>query len=139
MAVAAFWLALAAVLIASRWKAKHVEALRHETARLLIQKDGAVDLAQIKDFLYPPPPPCPPLPPGHPWAQYRPDKTYRGLRAAGTVLMFAAFGVAALVAAFMLATQRPFFMETAVGTASFFFLLGMGLFFAARFMKPQDA
>jgi hypothetical protein len=47
--------------------------------------------------------------------------------------------VAALVGAFMLANQRPYLMETALGTGAFFFLLGLGFFFSSRFVKPQDA
>lgn len=70
---------------------------------------------------------------------FRSDRSYRGLRAIGTVLMFAALGVAAMVAGLMLAAERPYAIETAAGTAAFVFLLGIGLFFASRFVKPQEA
>ena len=74
MAAAAFWIALAIVLVANSWRSARVESLRHETLRRLIEKNGTLDAATLKDLLYPP---HPPLPPGHPWAQRRPGEGYR--------------------------------------------------------------
>ena len=76
MAAAAFWIALAIVLVANSWRSARVESLRHETLRRLIEKNGTLDAATLKDLLYPPHPPHPPLPPGHPWAQRRPGEGY---------------------------------------------------------------
>ena len=53
--VVAFWIALAAVLIAGGWVKSRNEAEKHETLRRLIEKEGAVDEAQMRALLYPPP------------------------------------------------------------------------------------
>lgn len=139
MALTAFWIALAAVLIANRWRQKNLEAMRHDTIRLLLETKGDMDFAQVKELLYPPRPPIPPLPPGHPWATFRPDARYKAMRSGGSILMFAAVGVGALIAGVGMARQRPEALAAAVGVASFIFLMGAGLFFASRFWAPRTA
>jgi len=136
MAAAAFWIALAAVLVANSWRSQRVESLRHETLRLLIQRDGKLDPAQLKDLLYPP---HPPLPPGHPWAKRRPGEGYRVLRVFGTILMSAAFGVGALVAGIGIAQGEQNTIAAGIGAAVFVFLLGAGLFSASRFVAPPES
>lgn len=133
MAVAAFWLALAAVLIANRWKARHVEAERHATIRLIIEKDPHVDLAKIKDLLYPPPPPfvCPPN-------LAKPDdeaeEIYGLMRMWGTILMIAAIGLGSLIIGIGLAQGLRNAIPFGAGATVFCFLVGVGLFFSARFV-----
>jgi hypothetical protein len=139
MALTAFWIALAAVLIANRWRHKHLEAMRHETIRLLLERKGDMPLAEVKELLFPPPRPMPPLPPGHPWATFRPDARYKAMRSGGSILMFAALGVGALIAGVGMARQQPESLAAAAGVASFVFLMGAGLFFASRFWMPRTA
>jgi RNA polymerase sigma factor (sigma-70 family) len=59
MATAAFWIALAAFLIAGIWGSKHVESMRHETIRVLIQGDVMAfnevvkrRQSQVRNFMY---------------------------------------------------------------------------------------
>jgi hypothetical protein len=138
MALTAFWIALAAVLIANRWRHKHLEAMRHETIRLLLQTKGDIELAEVKALLNPPRPPPPALPPGHPWARFRPDARYKAMRSGGSILMFAALGLGALIAGIGIARDQPLVVPAAVGAAVFVFLLGAGLFFASRFWAHRD-
>ena len=56
MATAAFWIALAAVLIARFWRKKSADQMKHETVRLLIQKNETVDPEMVKELLNPTPP-----------------------------------------------------------------------------------
>ena len=48
MEVVAFWIALAAVLIAGGWVKSRNEAEKHATLRTIIDKSGTVDEAQIR-------------------------------------------------------------------------------------------
>jgi hypothetical protein len=134
MAVAAFWLALAAVLIANRWRARHIEAERHETIRLIIEKEPHVDLAKIKELLYPTPAPCV-LPPNHPWMKKDdPEARYRLMRMWGAILMIGAVGIGALIVGGGLAQGLSSAIPFGVGATVFCFLAGVGLFHSARFM-----
>lgn len=142
MAVAAFWLALAAVLIANRWRARHVEAERHATIRLLIEKDPHTDLGKIKDLLYPPPVPWVlpnqpwVLPANHPWMKGPDlDQRYRLMRVWGTILMIAALGPGALIVGIGLANGVSAAIPFGIGATLFCFLVGAALFFAARFVR----
>jgi hypothetical protein len=136
MALVAFWIALAAVLIAGSWRRKHLEAMRHETIRMLIQKEGPVNIEQVKELLYPRPAP---LPAGHPWARVRtPTDTYRNFRMAGSILMISAFGVGALIAGIGLANGKDEVVIAAIGTIIFVFLIGAGFFFASRFVARRS-
>ena len=134
MAVAAFWLALAAVLIANRWRARHIEAERHETIRMIIEKEPHVDLARIKELLYPAPPPiC--LPPNHPlMKEDDPEEIYGLMRMWGTILMIGAVGVGALIIGIGLAQGLSSAIPIGIGATIFCFLAGVGLFHSARFV-----
>jgi hypothetical protein len=138
MAVAAFWLALAAVLIANRWRARHVEAERHATIRLLIEKEPHADLAKIKELLYPPPPAWawPPQP------KDDPVKLHGLMRMWGAILMIGSIGLGGLIMGMGLAKGASNVVPFGAGVTLFCLLVGAGLFFAARFVlrdvKPDD-
>ena len=51
MAVTAFWIALAAVLIAGSWRKKAVEQMRHETVRLLIQQGRDLNEEEVRNLI----------------------------------------------------------------------------------------
>lgn len=140
MAVAAFWLALAAVLVANRWRTRHVEAERHRTIRLLIEKEPHVDLEKIKELLYPTPPPMAwpqpmALPPNHPLMRGEdPEHHYGLLRMWGTILMIGAVGLGAVIVGGGLAQGVTSIVPFGAGATVFCFLVGAGLFFSARFV-----
>ena len=50
MGVVAFWIALAAVLIAGGWAKSRSEAQKHETLRKIIERNGTVDEAQLRQL-----------------------------------------------------------------------------------------
>ncbi len=53
LGAAAFWISLAAVLIASGWFKSRSEAQKHETLRRMIEKTGTVDAAQMNELFRP--------------------------------------------------------------------------------------
>ena len=136
MAVAAFWIALAAVLIAGSWRKKAVEQMRHETVRLLIQQGRELTEEEVRNLINPP---HPPLPEGHPWMRRQdPWRAYRLCRMSGTILMFVAVGVAAAISGIGVAQAAPQATVAGIGVGLLVFLLGAAFYFAARFLQPSE-
>jgi hypothetical protein len=134
LGAAAFWIFLAAVVIAVIWRNKHREVIRHETLRLLIEKNQKIDETQLVQLLKPTPPPLPvwlwgPKP--------KPGDVYKGLRILGTILMFAAagLGIVGVWRGLLLGMHEPFVLEIATAVP-LLALLGLGLFVSSRFCSP---
>lgn len=139
MGVAAFWLALAAVIIAGSWRKKMKEQMRHETVRLLIEKGEPLDQEQLRELLNPTPPP---LPAHHPWLRrHEAPSGFKQFRMVGTILMIAAPGLAAMIAGIGFSEGTPRTVAAALGVGVFVFLLGVAFFFVSRFVastgKPE--
>ena len=134
---AAFWIFLAAIIVAGIWRKKHSEAVRHETARLIIEKNQKIDEAQLKELLNPTPPPAPE------WLvpKYRVGVGYRGLRISGTILMFIALGLVLMACwrGMMLGIHEKSVLGIATGIP-LVAMLGVGLFVASRYVHqpPPD-
>jgi hypothetical protein len=128
MATAAFWIALAAVLIAGFWRKKSTEQMKHETVRLLIQKDGTVDPDMVKELLNPTPPE---------WRpetrillgvkRWEPGESRRHMRIWGLILMVAGPGVGVLLAAIGLTRPLGFNNEITAGDSSTLIAVGIGM------------
>jgi len=129
--VAAFWIALAAVLISGEWFRSRREAMKHETLRLMVEKTGRADEAQLRELF--------PLP--H-WSRQRtPGVEYRTMRVLGTLALFAALGLAVCFS--ILYVGYPGWRLDAsigFGVASVVAFLGVGLLVASRFVEkpPQQ-
>jgi hypothetical protein len=80
MEVAAFWIGLAAVIVAFRWFRSRMEAQKHQTFRTIVEKTGTVDEAQLRLLIAP-----------KPWESGRGD-SYRFLRGLGAILIFVGGG-----------------------------------------------
>lgn len=136
LGAAAFWVFLAAIIVAGIWRKKHSEALRHETARLLIEKNQNFDGAQLKELLNPTPPPVPEwLVPRH-----KPGEGYRVLRIFGTICMFVAFGlaIAGIWRGMILGLHEEAVMGIAMAVP-IVAMIGIGLFVASRYVtQPSD-
>ena len=115
---AAFWIALAAVLVAGGWWKSRSEAQKHETIRRIVEKTGQVDEVKLKELFEPPVPgwvrerieiikeiaKTQPLsdakirellqPPPSPWDGSKPGDGYRALRVSGAIIMFLGLGIA---------------------------------------------
>lgn len=87
MAAAAFWIFLAAIIVAATWKHSQSEKVKHETVRFLIEKNQKLDEGQISELLNP-------KPPQWLYPQQKPGYAYRGLRAFGIIILFVALGLA---------------------------------------------
>jgi len=130
MGVVAFWIALAAVLIAGGWAKSRSEAQKHETLRKLIDKGGAVDEAQIRALFYPPTPAV-----GAPWVRPRAKGDgFRALRVCGTIAICVAIG---LIAFFAPLSRYEGEEDAIVGVGFGVIVLafGVGLFLASRFTE----
>ena len=127
---AAFWIALAAVIISGRWLKARREAMKYDTIVRLAEKTGRIDEEQFK-LLFPPPGPLPPH-----W--FAPPPAGQGrmvLRVFGTILMFVGAGL--VIAILLLAGHH---LEAAVGrlaTGLVLAVLGAGLFIAGRFAPAR--
>jgi hypothetical protein len=136
MEVAAFWLAVAAVIITAGWFKSKGEAQKHQTFRTIIEKTGTVDEAQLK-LLIPPQSPNP--------FRNAPGAGYRALRVSGAILMFV--GGAGLLFGGILLSGLIFDpaqgrgdgvgIFTALGVAALNF--GAGLFYSSRFAEKPAA
>jgi hypothetical protein len=130
MGVVAFWIALAAVLIAGGWAKSYTDAQKHETLRKLIEKAGTVDEAQIRALFYPP------MPAGAPW-WIRPRTkggAYRGLRVVGAIGISLAIGLIAFFAPLSRMDGEDDAI-VGVGFGVVILALGIGFFIAARFTE----
>jgi hypothetical protein len=132
---AAFWIFLAAIIVAGIWRKKHSESVRHETARFIIEKNQKLDEAQLKELLNPTP-----LPPPE-WLTHKVKvgTGYRILRVSGTILMFMALGL------FLVACWRGMILgideKSVLGIATgipLVAMLGAGLFVASRYVQPPS-
>lgn len=134
LGAAAFWLALAAVLISGGWFKARSEALKHETLRRLVEKTGQVDEAQLRLLFTPPPPPpmaCQPPP--------APGEGYRALRIVGVIV--ASLGIGGGLMFWLLDTIEVL-PDALIGVAisSGVVVLGIGFFVSSRFAeRPAQA
>lgn len=147
MGVAAFWIALAAVLVAGNWRKKNAEQMRHETVRVLIQKDGTLDPQVLKELLNPPPPQWSPEMLALMGVKKRqPGETRRDMRVWGIILMIAGPGFGLALAAIGLTRVLGFnaqismgdssnFIAAGIATAIVFLLTGLALFYVSRFFS----
>lgn len=135
----AFWIAVAAIVVAAHWKKRHIESARYETMRLIIEKNPNLDVAQLAKMLNPP---HPKLPEGHPWlAKPDPAVAYKMFRIFGTIIICVSvgLGIAAVWRGMVLGMQD----ESVVGIVTaipIVVLVGAGLLFCSRFVaKPSEA
>lgn len=133
LGAAAFWLALAAVIIAGGWFKTRSEALKHETLRRLAEKSGQVDEAQLRLLLAPPPaPPMVCAPPS------LPGSGYRGLRIGGVLI--ASLGLGGILIFSLLRTIVGPDAFVGVAISSGVVVLGIGFFVSSRFAeRPSDS
>jgi hypothetical protein len=138
LGAAAFWIFVAVVVIVVNWRNKHRDLMRHETIRLLIEKNQKLDEAQLAQLLNPPPAAS------AEWIygpKPKPGDGYRGLRISGTLLIFLALGLAIVCAwngvQFGLHDKSVSGLVVWVPLAA---MLGVGLFVASRFAArpPSD-
>lgn len=134
--VAAFWLAIAAVIVAWTWRRRHTEALRHETLRVMIQKNEVIDEKLLSEILNPPAP-------DDEWRHVaKPGSAYRVFRFLGTLIMIASPGVGIIT---VLATyfeegviEGDILAPVGFGAGMVTLIAGLAFFVAARFLeKPQ--
>lgn len=123
LAWAAFWIALAAVIVSGRWLKARREALKYDTIVRLAEKTGRIDEEQFK-LLFPPPHPLP----KHWFAPPEPGQGRMVLRVFGTIALSIALGLGAV---FLVVSLRP--IEGGVGFAIILAFFGAGLFVASRF------
>ena len=133
LGAAAFWIALAAVLIANGINRVRREKLRQETLLKLVEKTGRLDEQTVK-ALFPPPAPHVFSPPPR-----QPDGR-RGTKIFGTIMLSIAVGIAIFIT--IITEYGPPQMQDPIGTviayavAALVACLGIGLFVAARFVRP---
>ncbi|HEX5048498.1 MAG TPA: hypothetical protein VFX89_15395 [Gammaproteobacteria bacterium] len=136
MEVAAFWIGLAAVIIAGSWYRSRSEAQKHQTFRTIVEKTGNVDEEQLRLLITPPR--------SNPWEPGRGD-SYRFLRGAGAILMFLGgggllFGGVLLLGVIFAPSPSGndgpgIFMALGFGAL----VLGAGIFYSSRFAEKPAA
>src|SRR5690242_14939228 len=130
---AAFWMAVAAVLIAGSYFHFRREQLKQETLLKLVKETGHIDEQQVK-ALFPPPPPPPP----HVWGPPEHADGRRGLKVGGTIVFALGVGMA-LFSAFLFKLGTPGMLDEAAylsGWSALIACLGIGMFIASRFVRP---
>ena len=125
----AFWMFVAACVVAGTWEKIRRNAERHETFRRILEKTGTVDEAKLQELFNSSRLSSP--------ASSMPGGGYRVLRITGTILMILGAGMGA----FFLIVGPIFHMpdEARAGSLVFSFaglLIGFALFFASRFAQP---
>jgi hypothetical protein len=132
MGVAAFWIALAAVLIAGKWLRYRSEAVRHETFRRIVERTGAVNEEQLRLLFNPAPAYA-----GGGEPQIRIMSVHTGLRIFGTFSLFLALGLLAFFAIFgYWVAEEPVVFYIGIASAAAIAIVGVGAFLASLFTKP---
>jgi hypothetical protein len=124
--VIAFWIAVAAVLIAGGWFKSRNDAEKHATLRTLIEKNGTVDEAQLRALF------------GPVAMQPRPGDFHAFLRVIGTIVMATAVG---LLLFFTIYRQAVNQQDGTIGLASTLIVaaVGIGFFLSSRWVDPRRA
>jgi hypothetical protein len=121
----AFFLFLMTCVIASAWKRKKIETIRHETARLLIEKNPAADFETFAQLLNPPIP----VP--------ATGTAFRVISLIGVIVV--AVGIGLWLMGFLLPAEGSEVVWRELGgPATLVAVIGAGLLFAARFF-PRSA
>lgn len=132
MAAAAFWIALAAFLIAAGYFKVRGETLRHETLRRVIEKTGEVDEERLRELLERP---QPPVPPRHAFAPPQGDG-YKVLRVFGTLTLAAALGMAVFMSIVNYGGVMPSEdVFIGYGIAAVGAIVGVGLFISSAWCE----
>jgi hypothetical protein len=121
----AFWVAVAAILIAGGWFKSRNDAQKYATLRTIIEKNGTADEAQLRTLL-------------GPIAQPSPGDLCAFLRIIGTILMFTAVGLALFFTVFRAAID-PQAGTIGLAAAMIVAAVGAGFFFSSRFVDPARA
>jgi hypothetical protein len=138
LGAAAFWIALAAVLIAGNWFRTRREELKQQTLLRLVERTGQLDEQQVK-LLFPPPP-SGPLPP-HWFPPPNPDAGRQMARIFGTLCLAVAVGLTIFFAirAELGSSAQQEDVASGFGAAALVACVGVGLFISTRFMaKPVN-
>jgi hypothetical protein len=126
MAIAAFWLAVAAFIVVGALNARRGYELKMETIRLMMEKGQKIDDALLRDLLTPPkwhsPPPGPV------------GQGYRTMRIFGTLALFIAPGFSLLIGVTGGYGGRPDVEAAGVAGGVLIALVGIGLIVASRFL-----
>lgn len=139
LGAAAFWIALAAVLIANGWNATRRAADKQQTLLRLVEKTGQIDEEQLK-LIFPPPQPSawthlqpPSKPPGDGYHDGR-----IAMKVVGTILLSIAAGLLILFTIVAIFSSGPVPDEgfLAFGVVGLIAALGTGFFIGARFIYP---
>jgi len=121
---AAFWIALAAVIVSGRWYKARCQALKYDAIVRLAEKTGRIDEEQFK-LLFPPPGPLP----SHWFAPPPAGQGRMVLRVFGTIVLAVGLG---LMTVFLI----PWLQDSSVPGVALAVVLaffGVGLFVASRF------
>jgi hypothetical protein len=132
---AGFWIFIAALAVGGMWSDARKKAEKHETLRRIVEKTGTIDEARLKELFT------------EESSEATPGYSYRGLRIAGTIVLFLGAGIATffLIAAglgkvFDTMAMFPNVTGLVVGLAvsAGVAVVGMGLFFSSRFATPPS-
>ena len=118
-----FWLFVAALVVGGMWKESRQQAEKHETLRRIVEKTGVIDEARLKELF-------------NPADESNPGVSYRGLRIAGTIIMFAGAGMAMFFLIPTLIGNPIEWWYGGLAIAAGISLLGLGVFFSSRFAEP---
>jgi hypothetical protein len=139
LGAAAFWISVAAVLIAGGYFSSRKEALKQETLLRLVERTGQLDEQQVK-ALFPPPHPLPPH-----WFAKHETNNRLALQVLGTIVLFIAAGLAIFFTITSQFGQPEAQAEAVYGFAatSIVACIGLGLLAASRLIprrpeRPAD-
>ena len=127
LAGATFWAFVAALVFIGAWRMKKIETIRHETIRLLIEKNQIIDAETLTQLFRP-----------HWIPSHESGNTYRMMKVAGTVVIALGLGLCMMGFCFAFLAED----KTALGfggPAALLVILGAGIMFAARFMPRPPA
>src|SRR5262245_4529710 len=130
---AAFWIALAAVLISGGYFQFRKDKLKQDTLLKLVERTGELDEQQVR-AIFPPPPPMP----AHVWGPPEYPDGRRILKVFGTVALSLGAGLA-IFSWVLLEIGEPGLQDNAqlgFAWAGLIACVGIGLIVAARFVRP---
>ena len=133
MDVAAFWMGLAAVVVAWFWRRNHTEAMRHQTLRTMLDRKETIDEKLVNDVLNPPVAESR-------WSRVSiPGESSRVFRFLGSLFMLLspAAGIFGGIMTYFESREPEMniVIPVGIGIALIIFVFGLALFVSARFLS----